>query len=117
MNAKELQALRKMLMLDVSEAADIIGGVSKRSWQYWESGRSPVPDDVENKMMGLLEQRQYLMSEIEARINKEGGTISVPFYVNRAEFAEANPGKSILPWRISQSVAAELYANRLVNLK
>lgn len=117
MNAKELQALRKMLMLDVSEAAEIIGGVSTRSWQYWEAGRSPVPDDVEDKMMRALTQRQHLMDEIEANLDKEGDTISVPFYAYHDEFAEANPGKGILPWRISQSVAAELYANNLVNPK
>lgn len=34
MTGKELQALRKFLLLDVKEAADIIGKVSPRSWQY-----------------------------------------------------------------------------------
>ncbi|WP_299314224.1 DUF1870 family protein [uncultured Halomonas sp.] len=116
MNSRELQALRKFLMLDVSEAAEIIGGVSKRSWQYWEAGRSPVPDDVEDKMNGLMTQRQYLMDEIGAKIDEAGGVISVPFYASYAEFAAENPDQGVIPWRLGQSVVAELYANGLVTL-
>ena len=46
MTKKELKALRQLLCLECSEAAKHIGNVATRTWQYWESGRAPVPDDV-----------------------------------------------------------------------
>lgn len=46
LNNFELQAIRKLLCLDVSEAAELVAKVSNRTWQYWESGCSPVPHDV-----------------------------------------------------------------------
>lgn len=124
MTASELQALRKFLMLDVSEAADVIGGVSKRSWQYWEAGRSPVPDDVENKMNGALTLRQYVIDRLEQDIEDHGGDtqdehgdrLKVPYYHTLASFQEDHPDQGALPWRVRQSAVAELYANNLITL-
>jgi len=114
MNAKELQAARRVLMLDVREAAELIGGVSKRSWQYWEAGRSKVPDDVGRKMAELLKRRQSLLEETEARV--QAGLRALPFYANFHDFDQAHPGEGILAWRIGQSVAAELHARLRVAL-
>lgn len=116
MTGKELQALRKFCMLGVREAAEIIGKVSARSWQYWESGRSPVPDDVEDMMNGLMTQRQYMLEEAKFRIEEADSVISLPFYVAHGEFAKDNTGQGVIPWRLSQSVASELYASGLVTL-
>ena len=109
MNGKELQAARKVLMLDVREAAELIGGVSKRSWQYWEAGRSKVPDDVGRKMAELLKRRQTLLEEAEAWARAGHGG-QVPYYASFHDFDNAHPGDGILAWRIGQSVAAELHA-------
>ncbi|MCE8042473.1 DUF1870 family protein [Halomonas daqingensis] len=126
MNAKELQALRKFLMLDVREAAEIIGGVSKRSWQYWEAGRSPVPQDVADKMEGLLTVRQTVLERLEAEAldysdnpqDEHGERLRVPFYPTLAEFAAAHPEDGrLLTWRCHQSAAAELYASNLIRLE
>ena len=66
MTNKELQALRKLLMLDVSEAAKEIGGLKgSRSWQYWEANRSPVPNDVANKMIALAEKRISMIETVD----------------------------------------------------
>lgn len=65
MNHKELQACRKLLMLDVSEAAELVGKVSARTWQYWESCRYPVPQDVEDEMQALIARRLELMGEVD----------------------------------------------------
>ena len=62
MNNLELQAARKLLMLDASEAAEEIGNVSTRSWQYWETGERAVPDDVVDEMLALISIR---MEKIE----------------------------------------------------
>ena len=46
MNYLQLKAQRQGLGLTVAEIADI-AKVTKRSFQYWEAGKVPVPDDVE----------------------------------------------------------------------
>lgn len=117
MTGKELQALRKFCMLDVREAAEIIGKVSARSWQYWEAGRSPVPDDVQDMMNGLMTQRQYMLEDAEMDAEAAGGTVSLPFYVTYEEYAREHPGQGVIPWRLSQSVAGELYASGIAILK
>ncbi|WP_118986296.1 Aca2/YdiL-like domain-containing protein [Photorhabdus sp. CRCIA-P01] len=61
MTNKELQALRKLLMLDVKEAAECIGGVSSRTWQYWEAGRYPIPQDVESAIKDFVNLRNSLL--------------------------------------------------------
>ncbi|WP_277810674.1 DUF1870 family protein [Chromohalobacter canadensis] len=124
MNGKELQALRKFLMLDVREAAEIIGKVSPRSWQYWESGRSSVPDDVEDKMNGALTLRQSIIDRLEQDIEEHGGNpqdehgdrLKVPYYHALSEFQADHPDQGTLPWRAHQSAVAELYANNLIGL-
>lgn len=105
MNNLELQACRKLLMLDVAEAAELVGKVSPRSWQYWESGRSPVPEDVEREMQDLLAQRLEMMAGVDERL-AVGEEITLTFAASFDEFSSANPGGSRLGWRLSQSVAA-----------
>ncbi|MCW7763393.1 DUF1870 family protein [Photorhabdus luminescens] len=108
MTNKELQALRKLLMLDVTEAAKFIGKVSTRSWQYWETGRSAVPSDVKEEMLDLMAVRLEMMSEIDKKlVNNEN--IELKFYSNFADFEKDNPGGNVVTWRLSQSVAALYY--------
>lgn len=64
LNNHELQAVRKLLMLDVSEAAEYVGNVSPRSWQYWEAGKVPIPDDVEMEMYGLLQIQDKVVDRL-----------------------------------------------------
>ena len=104
MTGKELQALRKFLLLDVKEAADIIGKVSPRSWQYWEAGRSSVPDDVADKMNGLLGQRQMIIDSIEAQVEaysdspsqEDGERMEMPYYTSLADYQQHCPGCGLL---------------------
>lgn len=109
MNNKELQAIRKLLMLDVSEAAELIGKVAPRSWQYWEAGRSPVPLDVESEMQDLLAVRAQLMDAVDEQI-AGGDVIKLPFYASFEQYAADNPDGTHLGWRLSQSVAALYFA-------
>lgn len=108
MNNKELQAARKLLMLDASEAAELIGQVSVRTWQYWESGRNAVPADVAEEVLNLLAIRGEKIDSYLPRI-EAGETMELPFYNNFEQFAEANPGHNRVSWRIEQSVAAALF--------
>lgn len=115
MNGKELQALRKLLMLDASEAAELIGGVTTRSWQYWEAGRTAVPADVAEKMEDLLNQRNDLLSARESELF-QAGTTEIQFYSAFSEYQKDFPGATKLGWRLMQGVAASLYADRFVKL-
>lgn len=109
MNNKELQAIRKLLMLDVSEAAELIGKVAPRSWQYWEAGRSPVPADVECEMQDLLAIRTQMMDAVDDKI-AAGEALKLPFYGSFEQYQLDNPEGTHLSWRLSQSVAALYYA-------
>lgn len=115
MNNLELQALRKLFMLDVSEAAEFIGKVSPRSWQYWEAGRSLVPQDVSNQMTDYAQIRDDLLARrLEQCIPDE--RIKLNFYQNIDEFEATTGKRNVVMWRLTQSVAAQLYAEGLAEL-
>ena len=119
MNCYELQALRKLLMLDVKEAAEHIGEVAPRTWQYWESGRSQVPGDVASAMLDWNAWRDQALKTRVKQINKLaslGERIRLNFYKTLDDFAAATGKRNVITWRISQSVAAELYSENRVEL-
>lgn len=115
MNNKELQAARKLLMLDVSEAAEHVGRVSPRSWQYWESGRSAVPDDVANEIAMLLKMRGDMIAQ--AFEDAPTAHMTLRYFNSLAEFVHAHPDGNTLGWRLHQSVAAHYYADGSANLE
>ena len=57
MKNEELRAVRQELGLPVEWCAERVGGVSARSWKYWEAGRegkaTVIPDDVQTRMRAL----------------------------------------------------------------
>lgn len=124
MTASELQALRKFLMLDIPEAARIIGGVSERTWRYWEAGRSPVPVDVEDKLTGMLSERQRVIEQYEAEamthcespVDEEAERLQLPYYPTLEAYQSKHQQAGALMWRCYQSAVAELYANNLIGL-
>lgn len=118
MNNLELQALRKLLMLDVSEAAEEIGKVSVRTWQYWEAGRSKVPADVEIEMNALLEVRLERMGVIDDQLTAfpEGEKLRLPYYMTFEQYLEANPGATKTLWRMDQGIAALYYTEGVAEL-
>ncbi len=106
----ELQALRKLFLLDVAEAAEEIGHVSPRSWQYWESGRSPVPDDVATKMEALAKTRGEMLSHQRQEMSKAVAPHAIQFYRTRDAYTSSTGDQSAVMWRLNQSVAAALFA-------
>lgn len=125
MTASELQALRKFLMLDIPEAARIIGGVSERTWRYWEAGRSPVPVDVEDKLTGILSERQRIVEQYESEAmaccenpgDEEAERLQLPYYPTLEAYQAEHKDSGSLQWRCHQSAVAELYASNLIGLK
>lgn len=103
MKKEQLQGLRKALFLDVKEAAELIGNVSPRSWQYWESGDRPVPQDVEEKMLHLSK----LKNDAEKAVLDEGFEYSYKYY-DFGSFC-ARFGNSKIAWRLYQSVLTALF--------
>ncbi|WP_350304902.1 Aca2/YdiL-like domain-containing protein [Photorhabdus viridis] len=113
MNNKELQALRKLLMLDVKEAAEYVGGVSSRTWQYWETGRYPIPQDVESEIKDFINLRSRLLKQ---RISEfqNGDLRVIQYYMTIDEFEQATGKRNIIMWRITNSVAAEISAKNYI---
>lgn len=103
LNNHELQAMRKLLMLDVSEAAQWIGKVSNRTWQYWEAGRNKVPDDVDMEMYALIQQRNELIEEL-------GDQNTLPYYHAFEDYQAAYPDHNPMQWRLHQSAVSFLFS-------
>ena len=105
-NRFELQAIRKLLMLDVSEAAQEIGNVSLRSWQYWESGERPIPNDVNEEMYAMVSMRNEAISDIiEAKQDDD----PQKWYPTFEQFLSDYPNSRKLWWRLHQSVVSFLF--------
>lgn len=94
-------------MLDVSEAAEEIGNVSPRSWQYWEAGQRNIPEDVIAEMYALLSIRADKINELDELLLKTtNNQIQLNYYMGFEQYQEKKPGAKKMQWRIEQSVAA-----------
>lgn len=108
-------------MLDVREAAELIGDkpVSVRTWQYWESGRSPVPDDIAEAMLFWNGWRDDAfdarMSQCAPK-NSDGEPIKLNYYKTVDDFEKVTGKRNVITWRLSQSVAAGLYSEGFATL-
>ena len=101
MTPLELKVARKLLGLSTVEAAEHIGKVSKRSWEYWENGQRTIKPDVEELINSLLARRREIIAEVY-NIGENAKGISVIYY-KTPEYCE-----SVLEWRFSQSLASTL---------
>lgn len=108
----DLQVLRKMLFLDVAEAASAIGDVTVRTWQRWEDGTRKVPADVINDVNDFIAIMHNKLAE-----HIEGQT-SPHYYANILEW-ELATGKSsrqaVVFWRMSQAIYAQALAMKMAN--
>lgn len=122
MNYLQLKAQRQGLGLTVAEIADI-AKVTKRSFQYWEAGKVPVPDDVE--MLIDVMASQYclvlgiLLSDVELATWRNTDpdnnldkpmriSPTLPFFHSFELFLEKTGIKNIVYWRIYQSAVSQL---------
>ncbi|HBN53047.1 MAG TPA: DUF1870 domain-containing protein [Stenotrophomonas sp.] len=104
MNSKELQAARKLLMLEASEAAEFIGNVSVRSWQYWETGQRTIPADVIDRIGDLLRMRRDMIGAIDSAA--PSGQLQLRYFSSLGEFRSAHADGTVLGWRLHQSAVA-----------
>jgi hypothetical protein len=110
LNNFELQALRKLLCLDVSEAAELIGKVSNRTWQYWEAGRNNIPDDIDMEMYALTQWRNNLIDNTLEEFGLLGDIGVIRWYHTFESFIVDHPSSNKLFWRLHQSTLAYLFA-------
>jgi len=110
MSPSELQALRRMLFLEISEAAPIIGKCSKRAWQYWESGRSIPPDKVYKSLEMSIKFRNNLFNKAKKEISSSSNKTSLKWYRLFEDFKNEYKDQNELAWRMYQSIMVGLKA-------
>lgn len=98
-------------MLNVAEAAELLGEVSKRSWQYWEAGRSKVPVNVSLKMKNLMILRDQTISKIESDC-LENKVEEIKWYKTYQEFKNDYPSKSEVIWKMHQSISSFIFSRK-----
>ncbi|SFC49197.1 DUF1870 family protein [Pragia fontium] len=107
MNNFELKQLRKLLFLSPSEAAEEIGNVETRTWQRWEKGERAIPLDVISKIQMLALTRQERLS-----VEPDSNDYNYQYIELFDDFINVSGVKSIVKWRLAQSVAAQLLLER-----
>ena len=122
MNNLQLKAFRQGLGLTVAEAAEI-AQVTKRSFQYWEAGKVPVPNDVAitintmashydlvlKKMLDDVEQATWRNNDPDNYPDKPMRiSPTLPFYHTFESFQIATECHHVVYWRIYQSVISQL---------
>lgn len=115
MKSKELKAARMLLMLDMSEAAEEIGTVTRHTWRTWEAGKYRVPNYVETQMHELLAERLKRIEDCDRKVNN-GEWLQLPFYESFDQYRAEHPAGSVMTWRISQSIAARYFAEGVADL-
>lgn len=70
MNGTTLRALRAGLGYTQQEAAQLIGAVLLRTWQYWESGDRTIPADVEAAVRELVRWKLAAIAAGTAQIEQ-----------------------------------------------
>lgn len=111
MTPATLQALRRLLFFSVEEAAAMIGGVSPRSWQFWERGDRTIPDDVIATLQRLCAWRQKAIAAGSVQMAKApiGTELALIWYATLNDWTSM-AGREPELWRPHCSVVAELAA-------
>lgn len=107
MNGQELRLLRMRLQMTQTEAGAWLGvyrskpnGVSLRTWQDWEWGKSGIPDEV---IASAIRVNTWL-SDLESEIAQfaQADNAVMPVYAKKEDFAL--PGRE--PWQFRPYHAA-----------
>lgn len=119
MNYLVLKAQRQSLGLTVAEIAEICG-VSKRSFQYWEAGKVPVPSDVALTVSTMVSHYALVLDKM--LVDVKNATVyndtddtkpsrispTLPFFHTFESFSQATECPHVAYWRIYQAVIGQL---------
>lgn len=103
----ELKQLRRLLFLDVSDAAKLVGRCEPRTWQRWEKGDRAIPCHVDQAMKMLALSRLEML-KVEFDENDPG----YRYFDTFEEYKASNGKGDELKWRLAQSIAAFLLVER-----
>lgn len=92
----ELQALRRLLFYSAPEAARWIAvdaerprGVEERTWNRWEAGKVPIPDNVAARVLELVAWHSRYRSALLDRIDAQpSGVLRVIWYAEVNDWPE-----------------------------
>lgn len=107
-SGKQLQAIRKILLMSITDAAAMMGRVSSQTWSRWEAGAVPVPADIGDRMAFFFELREKMVENL--RESHEGGQSEFPYYASYEEWMEQRKVDSKLAWLLWQSAVGRLSA-------
>lgn len=114
MKAHELQALRRLLFLTTSEAARWLAadaerprGVEERTWNRWEAGARPVPDNVAAAALDLVAWRAAQLARLTADMQASAAR---PYPLPWVDDADDWPTRNRAHWRAHQSACAAVLA-------
>jgi hypothetical protein len=114
MHHTELQALRRLLFLTPGEAARWLAadserpqGVEERTWNRWEAGTKPTPDNVAAAVLALVDWRAQQVARLVADIE---ASTTRPHVLPWVDDADDWKGGGRARWRAHQSACAEAMA-------
>ena len=116
MSGAECQALRQLLLLTQKEAGTWIGQVSERSWQYWESGQRPVPQDVATLLRNIVKEREKLVRAAISQIAGGERPVAVWYQTEDDWKWRSAPKDKPWAWKVHNSVIAELTGQQRMTL-
>lgn len=107
MTNNELKQLRRLLFLEVNEAAKLIGNCEPRTWQRWEKGDRSIPADVIQTVQMLALTR---MDRLQVDIDDQSPNYR--YFDRFSDYKAAGGAGNELMWRLAQSVATEVLCER-----
>lgn len=107
MTNHDLKQLRRLLFLEVNEAAKLIGECEPRTWQRWEKGDRAIPNDVSRgiQMLALTRLERLHVEFDEADPNYR-------YFENFEGYKASGGAGNEINWRLAQSVAAALLCEK-----
>ena len=100
MTNNELTQLRRLLFLEVSEAAALIGKCEPRTWERWENGDRAIPNAVSTIIQMLALTR---LERLQIEFDKADPNYCYFYSFN--DYKSAGGEGNELKWRLAQSVA------------
>ncbi len=116
MNGVSLKAMRSLLHFNQHEAAELISGVSVRTWSNWEAGAQKILQDVISMINYLMVCRKKTITDTQTAIKTyylqmppgvSKKPVALVWYDSFEDWCTLPYRESIM-WRPQQSVVAHL---------
>jgi Domain of unknown function (DUF1870). len=115
MGPANFQALRRLLFFTSKEAAQFIAAspLSEQQWLAWENGVEPIPEDIVQRILMLVDWRATALAAMADTIRQQIKDKGIPesifiLWYDRREDWISLPGREPAMWRVQQAVCAAL---------